>query len=144
MRRACRDATAPVAGRQRCRRRPQRAARSPNAPARTPRCRLRAVPETPGTQWSRRRTPQSRSRRRGARPSCPGKRSVPDAMWSPVLAVLLAHELFIRVVVAFEPTHAAVALEDEEVCRDSVEEPAVVTDHDDATREAEDRLLERA
>src|SRR4030088_2631922 len=72
------------------------------------------------------------------------QRPIPDAMWLPVVAVLLAHELLVRVVVAFEPPHAAVAFEDEQVRRDAVEEPAVVTDDDDASGEVEDRLLERA
>src|SRR5688500_6625691 len=79
-----------------------------------------------------------------SRESCSREWPIPDAMRLPVLAVLLAHELFIGVVVAFEPAHAAVALEDQEVRRDAVEEPAVVADNDDATREVEDRLLERA
>src|SRR5688572_33395585 len=78
------------------------------------------------------------------RGSCSREWPIPDAMRLPVLAVLLAHELFIGVVVAFEPAHAAVALEDEEVGRDAVEEPAVVADNDDAARELEDRLFERA
>src|SRR5258706_5008469 len=70
-----------------------------------------------------------------------GQRSVPDAVRLPVGAVFPAHELLVGVVVALEPAHAAVALEDEEVRGDAVEEPAVVADHDDASGEVEQRLL---
>src|SRR5438445_5493015 len=72
------------------------------------------------------------------------KRPISNAMRLPVSALLLAHELLVRVVVPLEPAHAAVALEDEEMCRDAVEEPAVVTDHHDAAGEVEERLLQRA
>src|SRR5437773_858891 len=72
------------------------------------------------------------------------KRPIPNAMRLPVGALLLTHELLVGVVVALEPAHAAVALEDEEMRRDAVEEPAVVADHHDAAREVEKRFLQRA
>src|SRR5712692_5727858 len=62
----------------------------------------------------------------------------------PLRAVLLAHLLLVRLVVALEPAHAAVALEHQHVRGDAVEEPAVVADNDDAAREIEERVLERA
>src|SRR5438093_12241082 len=79
-----------------------------------------------------------------ARVSGARQRAVLDAVRLPVGAVLLAHLLFVRLVVALEPAHATVALEDEQVCRDAVEEPAVVADNDDASREIEQRFFERA
>src|SRR5438445_9776293 len=72
------------------------------------------------------------------------KRPIPNAMRLPVSALLLAHELLVRVVVPLEPAHAAVALEDEKMCCDAVEEPAVVADDDHTAREVEERLLQRA
>src|SRR6266498_519234 len=47
-------------------------------------------------------------------------------------------------VVPLEPDHPAVAFEGQHVGGDAVEEPAVVADHDRASREAEEGLLERA
>lgn len=52
----------------------------------------------------------------------------------PILLVLL--------VVSFEPYRLAVALEGENMRRDSVEEPPVVGDHHDRSREGEQRLLQ--
>src|SRR4029077_13657069 len=47
-------------------------------------------------------------------------------------------------VVALEPDHLAIALEGQHVRGDAVEEPAIVADDDAATREREQRVLERA
>ena len=65
--------------------------------------------------WGSIRTSRSRARPSRAYARVSGR--VPDAMWLPVGAVLLAHELLI-VVVALEPAHAAVAFEVEQVRRD--------------------------
>src|SRR5438067_13048137 len=60
---------------------------------------------------------------------CPGlrahERSVLDAVRLPVGAVLFAHLLLVRLVVAFQPPHAAIAFEHEHVRRDAVEEPPI-------------------
>src|SRR5262245_54759299 len=45
-------------------------------------------------------------------------------------------------IVSLEPLDMAVALEREHVGRDAVEEPAVVRDDDDTTREIEERFFE--
>ena len=45
--------------------------------------------------------------------------------------------------VPLPPPHLRVALEGEDVRRDAIEEPAVVADHHRATREREQRVLER-
>src|SRR2546430_1425626 len=61
-------------------------------------------------------------------------------MRPPVASDGLAHVLLVRLVVALEPLDAAVAFEDEHVRRDPVEEPAIVADDDDASREIQDRF----
>src|SRR2546428_6446693 len=83
----------------------------------------------------------SRGPRNASRPE---ERPVADAMRTPLGGHGLAHELLVRLVVAFEPAHSAVALEDEHVRRDAIQEPAVVADDHDASREVEQRLFERA
>src|SRR5688572_11175558 len=60
-----------------------------------------------------------------------------------VVALAAPQVLHVLLVVALEPDHLAVALEGEDVGRDAVEEPAVVRDHDGATGEVQQRLLER-
>src|SRR5712692_6456059 len=82
----------------------------------------------------------SRGPRNASRPQ---ERPVADAMRTPVRAHGLAHELLVRLVVALEPAHTTVAHEDEHVRRDAIQEPAVVADHHDASREVEQRLFER-
>src|SRR2546428_315255 len=72
------------------------------------------------------------------------ERAVLDAVRLPVRPMLLAHLLFVRLVVAFEPAHPAVAFEHEHVRRDAVEEPAIAADHHDAAGEIEQRVRERA
>src|SRR5262245_43215852 len=67
------------------------------------------------------------------------ERAVLDAVRLPVRPVLLAHLLLVRLVVTFEPSHLAVSFEHEHVRRDAVEEPAIVADDDDTTREVEQR-----
>src|SRR5688572_7471627 len=51
---------------------------------------------------------------------------------------------FVVLVVAFEPHHAAVALEGEHVRGDAVQEPAVVADDDGAPGVVQQRFFERA
>src|SRR4051812_40611828 len=46
--------------------------------------------------------------------------------------------------VAFEPLDVAIAFEREDVGRDPIEEPPIVTDHDRAARELLEAVLERA
>ncbi len=61
-----------------------------------------------------------------------------------VFALAPSQVLGIVGVVALEVDHFAVALEREDVCRDAVEEPPIVRDHDRAAGEAQERILERA
>src|SRR5256712_3579919 len=91
---------------------------------------------TPRNAGIARRAPWNASR--------PEERPVANAMRTPVRAHGLAHELLVRLVVALEPAHSAVALEDQHVRRDAIQEPAVVADDHDASREVEQRLFERA
>src|SRR5438270_5870303 len=65
-------------------------------------------------------------------------------MRTPVGAFRLALALLVGRVVALDGMHAAVALEDEQMRGDPVEEPAIVADDGDAAREIEDRLLQGA
>jgi len=58
-------------------------------------------------------------------------------------AQLLVAERLVVADVALEPADLAVALEGEDVGRDPVEEPTIVADHDDATRERFEAGLER-
>ena len=50
---------------------------------------------------------------------------------------------FVLAVVSVEPDDTAIALEGQDVSRNSIEEPAVVADHYGATREIVERLFER-
>src|SRR2546430_13862290 len=128
--------------------------RSTPRASRPRRCtRLRSASSTASPMWHARSAtsgsiPSSRSLARpssgGGFPSGSNERAIPDAMRAPVGADRLAHEFLIRLVVALEPPDTAVALEDEEVRGDPVEEPAVVADDHDAPGEVEQRLLERA
>src|SRR5438034_3000000 len=93
---------------------------------------------------SRRRPRPRRAQKARAEGSRAHERPVADAMRAPIRPNGLAHEFFVRLVIALEPADTAVALEDEQVRRDAVEEPSIVADHHDASCEIEDRLLERA
>src|SRR6185312_14004169 len=73
-----------------------------------------------------------------------GERLVADAMRLRGFLTLATLEVLdIFLIVALEPDDLRVALEGEDVGRDAIEEPAVVGDHDGASRKAEQRLLER-
>lgn len=50
---------------------------------------------------------------------------------------------FVVLIVAHEPLDVTIALEGQDVRRDSIEEPAIVADHHRAARELEQGLLER-
>src|SRR5262245_51857959 len=51
---------------------------------------------------------------------------------------------FIVLVIALEPYDAAVTFESEHVCRDAIEEPAVVADHHGTACVVDERFFERA
>src|SRR5207248_7563116 len=79
-----------------------------------------------------------------ARPS--GSRHEPPVL-DPVRALRLRAEplapvRLVVLVVALEPDDAAVALEGEDVGRDTIEEPAVVADHDRAAGEVDEPILQ--
>ena len=57
-----------------------------------------------------------------------------DAGWASVVAEFLLAERFVIAEVAFEPAHLRVAFERQDVCGHTVEEPAIVRNHDGATR----------
>src|SRR5437867_3974114 len=76
--------------------------------------------------------------------SCSRERPVADAMRTPLRADGLVHELLVSLVVALEGADATVALEHEQVRRDAIQKPAVMADDGDASREVQERLLERA
>src|SRR3569833_1898488 len=61
-----------------------------------------------------------------------------------VLALTTLVVLGVFLIVAFEPDHFRIALEREDVGRDTVEEPAIVRNHHRAAREVEQRFFERA
>src|SRR5262249_49880828 len=60
-----------------------------------------------------------------------------------LVAETLLPILFVELVVAVEEGDLPVTFERQHVRRDAVEEPAIVADDHDATREAEERALER-
>src|SRR5450631_2718895 len=70
---------------------------------------------------------------------------VPDPVWLVGGgAQFFVAERFVVADVALEPAHLAVALEGEDVGGDSVQEPAVVADNHDASRERLQPGLERS
>src|SRR5437867_2193534 len=94
--------------------------------------------ERRNASWSRDIGGRNGLARKSVRASDSGadERTVVNAMRAPVGADGLAHVLLVRLVVALEPADPALSLEDQEVRRDPVEEPAIVADDNDAAGES--------